>query len=478
MPEKEIVYKEIKRYFGLLPTGDQEKVINHLSSFLISKKENPLYLLKGYAGTGKTSLTGAFVKMLYSNRMRFVLMAPTGRAAKVLAGYTGFAASTLHRRLYRFVADKDGVLRMTRNKNKLGNTVFIVDEASMISDESREAGSGNLLDDLMNYVFSQKGNRLLLIGDTAQLPPVGTPLSPALDIEYLKTAYNLTAYSYEMTEVMRQTHDSGILTAATILRKKIENRDFAPPFFNPSTIFDDVEVVHRADEFEEYLQEAFYGGDTENSVIVCRTNKRANLFNRQVRSYILQRENLLEAGDRIMVVKNNYYWLDDEENRGGFIANGDMAEVIRVIKTEEMYGFHFANAEIRLTDYPEMKEISVMLLTDVIDAEGPSLPEEQHKKLFDAVMEDYMDIPSYRKRVAEVRKNPYYNALQIKFAYAMTCHKTQGGQWPHVFIDQGYVTEETLDTEYLRWLYTAVTRATKKVFLVNFNEEFFNESAL
>ena len=477
MPEKEIVYNEIKRFFGFLPTEDQEKVIRHLTSFLVSKKENPLYLLKGYAGTGKTSLTGAFVKVLYSKKIRFVLMAPTGRAAKVLSGYTGFSASTLHRRLYLFVAGKDGVLRMVRNKNKLSNAVFIVDEASMISDENSVgglySGGNNLLDDLMDYVFSQKGNRLLLIGDSAQLPPVGTPLSPALDIEYLSTAFNVTSYSYEMTEVMRQALDSGILSAATFLRKKIEEGDFSPPFFNPSSFSDDVEVIRRADEFEEYLQEAFYGGDTENSVIVCRTNKRANLFNRQVRNYILQRENLLEAGDRIMVVKNNYYWLDNEENPGGFIANGDMAEVIRVIKTEEMYGFHFANAEIRLIDYPEMKEINVLLLTDVIDAEGPALPEEQHKKLFDAVMEDYMDIPNYRKRVAEVQKNPYYNALQIKFAYAMTCHKTQGGQWPHVFIDQGYVTEETLNTEYLRWLYTAVTRATKKVFLVNFNEEFF-----
>ncbi len=477
MPDKLFVYREIKRQFGLQPTGDQEKVIGHLASFLVSRKENPLYLLKGYAGTGKTSLTGAFVKVLHFLGIKFVLMAPTGRAAKVLSGFTGFAASTLHRRLYRFVADKEGVLRMIRNKNRLENAVFIVDEVSMISDEHQEngryGGHNNLLDDLMDYVFAQKGNRLLLIGDTAQLPPVGTPLSPALDINYLSAAYRLTAYSYEMTEVMRQALDSGILSTATLLRKKIEKKDSSPPFFKPSVFSSDVEVVRQADVFESLLQEAFYGNDTEKSVIVCRTNKRANLFNGQVRSYILQRENPIEAGDRIMVVKNNYFWIDEKEYPGSFIANGDMAEVIRVVKTETLYGFRFARAEIRLVDYPDMQELNLLLLLDVIDAEGPSLSAEEQKKLFDAVMEDYSDIPSYNKRLAQVQKNPYYNALQIKFAYAMTCHKTQGGQWPYVFIDQGYVNEETLDTEYLRWLYTAVTRATNKVFLINFKEEFF-----
>ncbi len=465
----------IRKFFVHNPTKDQAVVINHLAAFAASRKTNPLYLLKGYAGTGKTSLTGAFVKMLAAEKQRFVLMAPTGRAAKVLAQYTGYFASTIHRRIYVFVTGSDGITRMIKNKNRLENAFFIIDESSMIGDGGQNGGNyisqNNLLDDLTDYVFSGKGNKLLLVGDTAQLPPVGTDLSPALDLEYLKSAYGVTAYSFEMKEVMRQALDSPVLYAATMLRNKIENNNFEPPFFLRKTFKSDIEIIERADVFEEYLQEAFYGSDDDKSIIVCRTNKRANLFNKQVRQRILQRENILEAGDKIMVVKNNYFWLDTGSS-AGFIANGDIARVVRVVKYEEMYGFKFAQAEIKLLDYPQLKDINVKLLLDTLDAETPALSKEKQDLLFEKVMEDYADIPSHKKRVAEVRKNPYYNALQIKFAYAMTCHKTQGGQWPYVFIDQGYLTVEMLNKEFLRWLYTAVTRSTGKLYLVNFNPEF------
>ena len=480
MISKEEVVHSITKHFGHIPTQDQAMAISHLAAFAMSRKPNPTYLLKGYAGTGKTSLISAFVRMLAGMRIRFVLMAPTGRAAKVLSQYTGYSTATIHRRIYLFVTNADGITRMVRTKNKLENAIFVVDEASMISDTRQQEGiyssHNNLLDDLMDYVFSGQGNKLLLVGDTAQLPPVGLDLSPALDIDYLKTAFTLTGYAFEMKEVRRQSLESGILFSATILRTKIAHKDIVPPYFHRSAFKKDVEIVQQADVYEEYLQQAFYSNEDEKSIIVCRSNKRANLFNKQVRERILQREQLLEAGDRVMIVKNDYFWMDDNSN-SSFIANGDIAEVLRIVKTEELYGFHFAEAEIRLTDYPDLKEITVKLLLDTLEADSASLSEEDHQRLFEAVQEDYMDIPSYRKRMDQMKKNPFYNALQIKFAYAMTCHKTQGGQWPYVFIDQGYVNDEMLNIEYLRWLYTALTRATEKVFLVNFQDDFFLEES-
>ncbi len=469
----------IKNHFGHILTKDQAIAVTHLAAFAVSLKSNPMYLLKGYAGTGKTSLISAFVKMLYQEKKHFVLMAPTGRAAKVLSQYTGFSTSTIHRRLYLFVNENDGVTRMICSKNKMENTFFIVDEASMISDNRQDEGlyayDNNLLDDLMNYVFSGAGNRLLFVGDTAQLPPVGMDLSPALNIEYLQTTFNLTAYSFEMKEVMRQSLNSGILSSATIIRNKITDKNYTPPFFQSTAFKNDVKIVERADTFEELLQDAFYDSDkTEKSIIVCRSNKRANMFNKQVRNRILQRENNLDAGDRIMIVKNNYFWLNNNSGNG-FIANGDIAEITRVVKTENFYGFSFADVEIKLIDYPELNEINVKLILNGIDADGPTISIESQKKLFENILEDYSGISSRKKQIAEIKKNPYFNALQVKFAYAMTCHKTQGGQWPFVFIDQGYITDEMINIEYLRWLYTAFTRATQKVFLVNFQTSFFKQ---
>ncbi len=472
--EQEI--KSIRSHFGYQPTSDQQKAMKHLAAFGISIKSNPMYLLKGYAGTGKTSLISAFVNLLHETGRKFVLMAPTGRAAKVLAQYTGFTSYTIHRRIYRSAIDKDDKRKLTLSQNKMNNTVFIVDEASMISDYSLDknmmASTGSLLDDLMQFVFTGSGNKLLLVGDTAQLPPVGLNISPALDIEYLRGAFNLTAFSFEMREVMRQALDSGILKSATFLRRKIEEEVAEPPFFRLRDFNQDVRIVEDGYMLEDLMQTAFSGSEETNSIVVTRSNKSANTYNQQIRSRIQLRESVLEAGDKIMIVKNNYHWLSPD-SKAGFIANGDLAQVVRVNQMEELYGFKFAEAEIRLPDYPEEKELTVKLLLDTLDAPGPDISGEEQHRLFDEVEQDYMAIPQRRKRLEAIKKDPYFNALHVKYAYAITCHKTQGGQWPVVFIDQGYINDEQLDKEYLRWLYTAFTRATQTVYLMNFNTEFF-----
>ena len=467
--------QQITAHLGFDPTNDQHTAIRHLAAFGLSLKKNPLYLLKGYAGTGKTSLISAFVNHLHLQGRKFVLLAPTGRAAKVLSQYTGFPAHTIHREIYHTVMQVDGRRKMVTAVNRMRNTVFIVDEASMISDYSQDksfSGGNSLLDDLMSFVFNSERNKLLLVGDTAQLPPVGLALSPALDVDYLRSSFNLTAFSFEMKQVMRQSLDSGILSSATFLREKINREDYSFPFFLQSDFGRDVQVIEDGMMLEELMQSAYAGGNDPDSIMVTRSNKSANLFNQQIRMRIQQRETELEAGDEIMVVKNNYFWLP-EDSTANFIANGDLARIVRVNKMEEIYGFYFAEAEIRLSDYPDEKEITVKLLMDTLKAPGPGLTEVDRQRLFDEVEKDYQSIPSRRKRLAEMQKDPYFNALHIKFAYAMTCHKTQGGQWPVVFIDQGYVNENQLDIEYLRWLYTAFTRATSKVYLLNFKAEFF-----
>ncbi len=466
----------ILRHFHFSPTGDQQTVIRHMAAFGISRKPYPMYLLKGYAGTGKTSLVSAFVNYLRERNRRFVLMAPTGRAAKVLSRYTGFPAFTIHRRIYRTVTRKDGGSKLVLAPNNMQNAVFIVDEASMIGDGSLERGmvdsDGSLLDDLMRFVFSQPGNKLLLVGDTAQLPPVGLDLSPALDEGYLRQAFNLTAFSFEMREVMRQALDSGILTAATFLREKIETETLSPPFFRRRDLGNDVQIIEDGYMMEDLMQETFAHAGGVDGIVITRTNKRANLYNGQIRNRIQLRESELEAGDRVMVVKNNYFWLASARH-AAFIANGDMIQIVRVNRFEELYGFHFAEAEIKLDDYPEEKELTVKLLLDSLHADGPDITAEEQRRLYDEVSMDYMSIPQRTKRLEAIKKDPYFNALHIKYAAAITCHKTQGGQWPVVFVDQGYLNEDMLNIEFLRWLYTALTRATQKVYLLNFNPEFF-----
>lgn len=478
MPSVEEIKTLLLQHFPHETTHDQFTAISHLSAFETSTKTNPLYLLKGYAGTGKTSLLGAYVDTLIETGRDFVLLAPTGRAAKVLANYTNHISFTIHRYVYQLITNKDGSGKLLLAHNPHKNTVFIIDEASMIGDNNQNNdsvfGYRNLLDDLLQFVYSREGNKVLLVGDTAQLPPVGLSISPALDLDYLKNAYAIVSHEFEMKQVMRQSLDSGILATATDMREKIRLDDCKPPFFIPEVFKKDINVVRSGNEFEELLQSTFQDKEVQDGILICRTNKRANLFNRQVRNQILQRESEMEGGDMLMVVKNNYFWLDKQFSTG-FVANGDMIRVNRTSSIEEMYGYRFANAEIEFVDYPEEKQYQVKILLNSLDAEGPSISEKEEKDLFEKVEQDYLTIPERRKRLEKMRKNPWLNALRVKFAYAMTCHKTQGGQWPVVIIDQGFITDEMLNIEFLRWLYTALTRATRQVFLVNFNEEFISK---
>ncbi|MBC8319590.1 MAG: AAA family ATPase [Bacteroidetes bacterium] len=460
------------------PTADQLTVSRHLGAFTLSTKVNPVYVLKGYAGTGKTSMLSAYVNTLKQEGIKFLLLAPTGRAAKVLAQYTGYQAHTIHRSIYQFLTNKDGITNIVLNHNNLRNSVFIIDEASMIGDNSQVNSSffnrTSLLDDIIQFVFSQQGNKLILVGDTAQLPPVGTVLSPALDIGILNNSYTLTLFDFEMKEVMRQSLDSGILTSATILRTKIFDESSSPPFFKINHNSNDVTIIDDASVFEELLIDTFSGNSMEQGIIICRSNKQANMYNNQIRSRILMLETEVEAGDLLMVVKNNYYWLDKDSD-AGFIANGDIIRITRFKKTEELYGFRFADVDIQLLDYPEEKELTVKILIDTLTTNAPGLLEKDSNRLFENIQQDYMDYSNRRTRLSKIKANPYFNALHVKFSYAMTCHKTQGGQWPNVFVDKGFVKDNKIDVEYLRWLYTATTRATHNLYLIGFNEEFFEE---
>ena len=466
------LYGKMMQSFGFEPTEGQALVMYHISAFLLSEKENPTYILKGYAGTGKTTLVRALVKTLPSIGMKYVLMAPTGRAAKVLSNYSGQPASTIHRRIYQAMTFPDGSMRIVRSENKHKNTLFIVDEASMIG-EQKEFGSSSLLDDLLGYVFSGENCRLLMIGDTAQLPPVGNTDSPALDCEYLKSEFPITAATYELTEVKRQALESGILYNATDIRQLLSQNlyEYALPLFHLQG-FDDIQKIE-PETFEEMLHNAFANTSDNEAVIVCKSNKRANMFNQAIRGRILNIEGEIATGDKLMVVKNNYYWTEGNEAMN-FIANGDMAEIRKIKHFEDMYGFRFADVELSFTDYPDQPNLEAKILLDTLNSNSPSLTEEENRRLFTAIEEDYMDIPNRRDRYKEMKKNPWFNALQVKFAYALTCHKTQGGQWNSVFIDSSLNQKETLEVEDLRWLYTALTRAQERVYFVNFKEEFFD----
>ena len=467
------LYGKLVQSFGFEPTEGQATVLYHIAAFLLSQKENPTYILRGYAGTGKTSLVKTLVRTLPSIGMRFVLMAPTGRAAKVLSNYTGQHASTIHRRIYQTKSFPDGSFRMVRSENKYINTLFIVDEASMIG-EQREFGGSSLLDDLLGYVFSGESCRLLLIGDTAQLPPVESQESPALDCDYLKSVFPITAATFELTEVKRQALESGILYNATDLRQLLAQNlyEYALPIFHLEG-FEDIQKIE-PETFEEMLHNAFANTSDNEAVVICKSNKRANMFNQAIRGRILNIEGEIATGDKLMVVKNNYYWTEGNEAMS-FIANGDMAEIRKIKHFEELYGFHFADVELSFTDYPDAPNVEAKILLDTLNSNSPSLTEEENRTLFSAIEEDYMDIPNRRERYKEIKKSPWFNALQVKFAYALTCHKTQGGQWNSVFIDSSLNQKETLEVEDLRWLYTALTRAQERVYFVNFKEEFFAE---
>ena len=462
--------QQIKTNFPYKPTFEQEKVVKILADFLFCHETDSLFLLKGYAGTGKTSLIGALVKTLDQLEQKCVLLAPTGRAAKVFAHYAGHPAFTIHKKIYRQRSFSNELDNFSINDNLHQHTLFIVDEASMIANDGLSGsmfGTGRLLDDLVQYVYSGQGCRLMLIGDTAQLPPVGEEESPALSANALK-GYGLKVYEGMLTEVVRQLSDSGILWNATELRRYIAEEDFftLPPIRVED--FPDIKVMP-GNELIEAIGECYDRAGMDETIVVCRSNKRANIYNKGIRNTILYREEELESGDLLMVAKNNYYWTEGCKEID-FIANGDIAEVCRVRREREMYGFRFADVTLRFPDYDDM-ELEVTVLLDTLHTDSPALPKEMSDKLFYSVLEDYADITIKRERMKKMKSDPYYNALQVKYAYAVTCHKAQGGQWKRVFLDQGYMTEEMLSPDYFRWLYTAFTRATETLYLVNWPKE-------
>lgn len=454
------------------PTICQLQLIKGLSDYITSDEPDRIMLIKGYAGTGKTTMINALTQSLQSLKIRSVLMAPTGRAAKVMAVYTGMAAFTIHKKIYRQKSSADGMGKFVLNANLYKNTYFIVDEASMISDESNENsvfGSGRLLDDLLEFVYSGENCRLILVGDTAQLPPVGLNISPALKLQALEK-YGFDVVEFELKEVVRQAENSGVLFNATHIRNLITTGTGAGFFHLELNRFPDVERISGA-ELIETISACYNKYGIFETTIVTRSNKRANLYNKGIRGSVLYRENEIERGDLLMVVKNNYFWMDEDVELD-FIANGDIAEIIQISGYEELYGFRFASVTLRFVDYNDV-ELNCKIFLETLTIETASFSQEQNRQLFDAVSEDYADVKNKRNRWKMVKENPNFNALQVKFAYALTCHKAQGGQWKAVFIDHGYLTEEMLDTEYYRWLYTAFTRPTEKLFLVNFNKNFF-----
>ncbi len=474
-----LFYQSLLAHFGFKPTKNQQKVIGELTDFTFSTSPKSAFVLKGYAGTGKTSIIGALVKTLPDFNFSSVLLAPAGRAAKVLSNYSGKPAFTIHKMIYQLKSGGDGYTRFVLKENKFENTLFLVDEASMIGDGSGLTNAGwgetkSLLDDLLSYVFAGKNCKLILIGDTAQLPPVGSDLSPALDEDFMYKSYFLNLSFFELNEVVRQKKTSGILKLATSLRNKIQEENYQLPLLQVKESGVDVKIITGL-ELEDELNSAYGKYGEENAMVICRSNKRANLFNLQIRSRIKWLEDEIASGDFMMVVKNNYFWLDDS-SKAGFIANGDIVEILKIRGEEEQYGFRFATVTVRMLDYPDENDLEVKILLESILSDSPSLPSARFRELYDAISEEYSYEPNRKKRNELIRKNPYYQALQVKFANAVTCHKSQGGQWDVVFVEQGYLTEEMINMEYLRWLYTAVTRAKKILYLVNFNEEFFEKS--
>ncbi|MCT4613871.1 MAG: AAA family ATPase [Marinifilaceae bacterium] len=456
------------------PTDDQNSAIDCITSYISISDEDAIVLLKGYAGTGKTSLIGAVIKSLHKLKIKTMLMAPTGRAAKVLSNYSGFAAYTIHKKIYRQKSLNTTNEEFNIDKNLHKDTVFIIDESSMISNSTGDNsvfGTGRLLDDLVNYVTDGENCKLIMVGDTAQLPPVGLDVSPALDTDELVSLYNFQIQERELTEVIRQSMDSGIHINATHLRELISYQSNEFPKFQIKD-YDDIERVSGMDLIDK-ITESYDNYGMEETIIITRNNKRANQFNQGVRNTILYREEEISNGDILMVVKNNYFWSKNIKELD-FIANGDIMEVKRIRKYHNLYGYRFVEATVCFPDYNYIEADTVLML-DTLNMESANLPYDKYKEFFYSVLEDYSEYRSKKEKFERVRNNEYFNALQVKFAYAITCHKAQGGQWDNVFIDQGYVTREYMNNDYYRWLYTALTRAKKKVYLVNFSDDFFTD---
>lgn len=464
-------YKELLKKFPFIPTVKQGSLLNLLSDFVFNEDKDILFLLKGYAGTGKTTTISTFVNSLWTAQKKAILLAPTGRAAKVIAVYSKKPAFTIHKKIYFPKKQTNGSVDFVLQPNKHKNTIFIVDEASMIPDSRQNQKlfeSGSLLDDLISYVYSGHQCKLIFIGDTAQLPPVKLDVSPALELDTLKYEYHKNVIEIELDEVMRQHENSGILANATHLRFLIQNNG---DDFKFDLDFPDIKRLEDGYDIEDALVDAYDNEGVEDTAFIVRSNKRANQYNQQIRMKIRGQENEISSGDFIMIVKNNYFWLDDSST-AGFIANGDICQVLKIFSIKELYGFKFAEVELRMIDYPNMLPFETVLLLDTLTSESPSLTYEESNKLYQAVKEDYADEKSKYKQFLAIKKNKYFNALQVKFSYAMTCHKSQGGQWKTVFIEQPYLPEG-VSKEYFRWLYTAVTRTQEKLYLIGFKEDFF-----
>lgn len=459
--------------FGFEPTAGQEKLFYAFSRFIFSERERCALMIKGYAGTGKTTCVSSLVKTLEESGMNVILMAPTGRAAKVLGNYSAKKAWTIHRQIYRRKSDRSGQGWFELKDNEFTNTLFFVDESSMIGNGNSgqaDIGSGNLLDDLITYVYSSSGCKLVLIGDGAQLPPVGSAKSPALDLEFMQRDYLLNIAAVELTEVIRQKAGSGILENATSLRNLIVAGETSLPHFK-ATGFPD--IIRVDDDLQSNFENAYAKYGKDDMIIITRSNKRANLFNQQVRARILWHEEEINAGDRMMILKNNYFWLDEKASQAGFLANGDTMQIQRVIRFEEREAFRFCRAVVKLVDYPEEPEFETLLLCNSIWEENASLNYEKIRELGNLIALDYPEITNKNLLRKKVYSDPYFNALQVKFAYAITCHKAQGGQWPCVFVDQGYLSDEMAGIELNRWFYTAITRASSELYFVGFNEKLY-----
>ena len=467
-------YNLARNHFSFKLTAKQDLTLYKLSEFIFNDDNNSLFVLKGYAGTGKTTILSSIINNLWKIKKSGVLMAPTGRAAKVLANYTNSEANTIHKKIYFPKKNSSGNIDFVLQVNKSKNTIFIIDEASMISSASQNKklfDTTSLLSDLIQFVYSAPNCKIIFIGDTAQLPPVNSRLSPSLDPEYLKDNYNKNVVTIELDEVVRQEVLSGILNNATILRESLVNKTFDQFKFNLKN-FKDIIRLEDGEDIINSLTDSYNTLGKEETALIVRSNKRANLYNQQIRNRILFNENELSCGDNLMVVKNNYHWVKST-SEAGFIANGDIIKILEINRIVDLYDFRFAEVTIQMIDYPKMKAFDTVLMLDTINLETPSLNYEKANHLYNEVMKDYISEKVKYKRFLKVKNNKYFNALQVKFSYAITCHKSQGGQWDSVFVEQPYLPNG-IDKDFIRWLYTALTRAKEKLYLIGFKEEFFS----
>ncbi|AYN04484.1 MULTISPECIES: ATP-dependent RecD-like DNA helicase [unclassified Flavobacterium] len=470
-----LFYSLLQKKFPFSPTYKQDIFFQKIAIFLTDTANETIFVLKGYAGTGKTTVISTIVNNLIDIDKKYVLLAPTGRAAKVIANYSSKPAFTIHKKIYFPKKSSGGGVSFTIQQNKHKNTIFIVDEASMISDSNSDSKlyeNGSLLDDLISYVYSGTNCKMILLGDTAQLPPVNLDISPALDIHTLSVNYNKEIEHIELDEVMRQEENSGILFNATELRELLKE-SFITEFRFDVKKFKDIVRLTDGYDIQDAINSAYSNYSIEDTAFIVRSNKRANQYNEQIRTKILFKESDLSTGDFLMVVKNNYFWLKDSDE-AGFIANGDIIEILEIFSIQELYGFKFAKVKIRMVDYPNQKPFETVLLLDTIKSESPSLTYEESNRLYEEVMKDYENETTKYKKFQKVKANEYFNGLQVKFSYAITCHKSQGGQWDTVFIEQPYLPNG-IDRDYIRWLYTAMTRAKNKLYLIGFKDEYFVE---